>query len=66
MMHQSWYVLCDAPGYVKDGRDYKCCAMDEVSGSKSSAAKEFKKSGWKRLKGGQWMCPDCVKKEVTT
>lgn len=36
-----------------------CKQHDTVSGSKKSAAEEFRKCGWSKT-GGKWLCPDCT------
>lgn len=36
-----------------------CETWDQVSGSASSAAREFKRSGWKKTSLG-WVCPGCI------
>lgn len=56
-MIQGWTVWCDGKGPKGD-----CCAMDQVSGTKSRAAKEFKKSGWQQTRKRGWLCPDCALK----
>lgn len=62
MMTQGWTVWCDSA----ETRGRGCCAMDQVSGSRSSAAKEFKRSGWKRLRNGKWLCPECAVNSKST
>jgi len=60
-MYQGWTVLCDSHQFVK--RAYECCASDQISGTKSKAAAEFKKSRWKRVRYGKtvfWLCPQCA------
>ena len=46
-MTQGWTVWCDT-----------CAKWDQVSGTKATAAREFRASGWKK-KGGKWECRDC-------
>lgn len=57
-MIQCWTVWCDNE---PDDRGRKCLAMDQVSGTKARAANKFKLSGWKRIRGSKWLCPDCAK-----
>ncbi|NWL87572.1 hypothetical protein DMN77_08135 [Paenibacillus sp. 79R4] len=41
----------------------KCSKWEQVSTiSKTFAAKEFTKSGWRKTKEHGWVCPSCKKK----
>jgi hypothetical protein len=48
-MTQTWTIWCVC-GF----------GIDSYEGKKAVCVKEFKKMGWKKIKG-QWMCPSCVK-----
>jgi hypothetical protein len=60
MMRQIWGVICDSD--TDSPKGYECCATDEITGTKSRAKKEFKKSGW-TFKKGKSFCPMCSKPE---
>mgnify|MGYP007031429481 CR=1 FL=1 len=61
MMRMGWTVSCDT--VEVDG--YLCCDVDQISGTKKNAKKEFIKSGWECRKG-KWRCPSCVKENIPT
>ena len=52
LMTQQWTVWC-----------ISCHNFDQISGSKSSAKREFKKSGWFLL-NKKWICPRCLEEYI--
>ena len=57
IMTQQWTVWC---GGGSNG--ISCFQWEQVSGTKKSAANDFKQQGWKRYRG-VWFCPKCGEKK---